>query len=128
MMYKVILLSSLSSALLLAGCASNSPFMDKKKLTIGSTVVTQAGTPVTVYGQRGKCDATKAPDHANVLKNAIQIAPKNGSLSLGGEAYRGSRKCGGNVLVREIIYTPNAGFTGTENIKLSGDSVKIVVK
>lgn len=119
---------SLTATLLLTACATDERFVGKKPLSTGPQVVTTVGTPIVVYGQRGACNATEAPNDNGIIGKIVQIAPKHGTLSLGGEAYRRSNSCHGKVLVREIIYTPKSGFTGTETIKLSGDSVTITVK
>ena len=94
----------------------------------GGLFETKSGVPIVIYGSRGPCDASEAPDFGEIMDHpeAISRAPKHGKLSDGGAGSRRIGSCGGRVVVRKIVYTPNPGFVGIDIVEFFGSDIATI--
>ena len=89
--------------------------------------VTISGVPTMIYGQRNECAKDVAPSYEAVLEaNAVTRPPEHGALSGGDVGERYSKRCDRRVPVREIMYTPDPGYTGTDSVTFWGRETVIV--
>lgn len=86
----------------------------RERVTLGT------GQSVVVYGIRGDCG--KLPTAAQIKLPKL----KTGTLSVGKEGFRKSKRCNGNTPAVEVIFTATA--PGRETFELQGDSVSVRVK
>lgn len=103
-------------------------------LTVGAggTVAVSGDDPVPVYGIRDR-DCGNAPDFRTQMELLVgelglSMPAEAGVLADGGVSRRQSRRCGGEVDVRVVVYRPRPGYTGTFELDFFGDLVKVTVE
>jgi CubicO group peptidase (beta-lactamase class C family) len=86
-----------------------------------------SGVPTMIYGERNECTKDVAPSYEAVLEaNAVTRPPEHGALSGGGVGERYSKSCDRRVPVREILYTSDPGYTGTDSVTFWGRDTVII--
>jgi hypothetical protein len=86
----------------------------KERLTL------EVGQSAVIYGHRGDCGQLPTADQ-------IELPTlKTGTLSVGQEGQRESRRCGGITPAVEIIFT--ATTPGRERFEIDGDDFSVRVK
>jgi len=87
------------------------PFVDKLTLRVGESAV--------IHGIRGDCG--KLPAKSQLKPRKLKI----GTLTIGREGTRSSRRCGGLTPAVEVIFTATA--PGKETFTVEGDRMRVTV-
>ncbi|MCZ6856006.1 MAG: ankyrin repeat domain-containing protein, partial [Gammaproteobacteria bacterium] len=96
--------------------AQDSSVAEKVQIPNSSSIVVKLGIPTIIYGERARKCGGPAPSYGSFIKKAVTRKPSHGSLSGGGIGNGGSKKCGGVVPKRAVIYTPESGFVGDDKV------------
>lgn len=91
---------------------NNIPYEERITLQVGQSAI--------IYGHRGDCGKLPTSDQIDLP------ALKTGTLSVGKEGQRRSKKCNGITPALEIIFT--ATTPGRERFEIDGDDFSVRVK
>jgi hypothetical protein len=83
-------------------------------------VTLNVGESVVVHSIRGECGQLPTRDDLGLP------ALTTGTLSIGNEGFRNSRRCNGNTPAVEVIFTATA--PGRERFEIDGDTVSVRVR
>lgn len=82
------------------------------------------GESMVIAPARANCDDREIPRWSRVERKLPQS--KLGAFSDGGEGETDSRRCGGMVPARAIVFT--AEKTGQESLEIYGETISIIVR
>lgn len=113
-------LRTVAACLVLASLAAPLAAQSGKEIKFRERVTLDVGQSVVIYGYRGDCGAL--PTKAQIELPAL----KTGTLSLGAEGFRNSKRCKGDTPAVEIIFT--ATTPGRESFEIQGDGITVRVR
>lgn len=101
----------------------NAPVDELPFIPFRPVVITEPGAQMVIHGARAHCDQGEPPAPAEITATFPQLS--TGALAVGQIGQRSSKRCGGLVMAREIIYS--AQTIGVDHIQLFGDQMAIFV-
>jgi hypothetical protein len=107
-------------SVMLAAFSASAFAQSENEIEYRERVTLNVGESVVIHGIRGDCG--QLPTRGDIELPALTT----GTLSVGKEGYRESRRCNGETPAVEVIFTATA--PGRERFEIEGDPISVRVR